>query len=51
MKSVVKITKIGYMCDQSEPVMIKGVILRTVVKPAIKWRLPTDHKEVRYSSG
>ena len=31
------------LCDQNAPVMTKGMILRTVVRPAIKWRLPTEH--------
>ena len=31
------------LCDKSAPVMINGVIIRTVVRPAIKCRLDTKH--------
>ena len=48
MKSVEKNSENRLLCDhQSEPVMANGVILRTVMRPAITWRLPTEHREAR----
>ena len=44
MESLEKNYENRLLCGQSEPVMIKGVILRTVMRPAIKWRLPTEHR-------
>ena len=42
MESLEKNYENRLLCGQSEPVMIKGVILRTGMRPAIKWRLPTE---------
>ena len=47
MKSVEKNYENRLLCDQSAPVMIKGVILKMVMRSAIKWRLPTEHGEAR----